>query len=393
MNEQLSMMDGPPLIDSDVHHQWASNDDVLAYLPRRWHDLLLEPTRSSFAMSPPTIWVPHTHGTNSRIDAFGPNGIPPASDYETMRRQYLDPFNVGKAVLSFNIGLNGGLHNPYLAKELVRALNDWNRDHWLSIDDDRLASVIVVPSQDPGEAAKEIRRVAGHPKIVEILLVHNAFNRPFGHPVYHPIYEASEEVGLPVGIHPGGEIWGGGAQPAAGGMPNSRLEYHTLVPQTMMHHGLSFVTHGVFEKFKGLKVLLIEAGVSWLPWLLWRMDAMYDELRCESDWVKRLPSEYFCEHIRLTTQPLEASPKPRQMVEWLEAIDGVQDILCYASDYPHWDTDDPRIVVNRLPRKWRTKLFHNNAARLYGWPEIPETASVELKEMGRTGAQAGGAIH
>jgi hypothetical protein len=47
--------------------------------------------------------------------------------------------------------------------------------------------------------------------------------------------------------------------------------------------------------------------------------------------------------------------------------------------------------VNRLPKKWRTKLFHNNAARLYGWPEIPEPA--DLKEVGRTSTQASGMVH
>src|ERR1700687_1299558 len=114
MSERQTVMDGPPLIDSDVHHQWSSDSDILAYLPRRWLDLLVDPARSTFSMSPPNIWVPNTHGTNLRIDTFGQNGAPPASDYETMREQYLDPFNVGKAVLSFNIGLNGGLANPYL---------------------------------------------------------------------------------------------------------------------------------------------------------------------------------------------------------------------------------------------------------------------------------------
>jgi predicted TIM-barrel fold metal-dependent hydrolase len=365
-------MQSPLLIDSDVHHQWASDAEILAYLPRRWQDILVAPSRSSFPMGPPSIWVPHTNGTNLRIDAFGPNGGPPASDYETMRDQYLDPLNVHKAVLSFNIGLNGGLANMYLAKELVSAINDWNRDTWLARDDDRLTSVILVPSQDPLDAAREIRRVAGHPKIVEVLLVHNGLGKPFGHPVYHPIYEAAAEVGLPIGIHTGGEIWGGGAHPSAGGTPNSRLEYHTLFPQAMMHHATSLISHGVFEKFPSLRVLLIEAGVSWLPWLLWRMDAMFDGLRQESDWVRRLPSEYFRDHIRLTTQPLEMSPRPRQMVELLETLDGAQDMLCYASDYPHWDADDPLIVANRLPKAWRPKLFYNNAAKFYGWPELSD---------------------
>jgi predicted TIM-barrel fold metal-dependent hydrolase len=359
----------PPLIDSDVHHNWKSDADIVAYLPKRWREIVGGSNGARGSLMPPTIWPPGQYGTNVRLDTFAEDGSRPGSDYPTLKRQWLDPFNIRKAILSFNIGLNGGLANPQLAREVVIAANNWNRDHWLSIDDDRIASVIMVSMQEPEEAAKEIRRVAGHPKLVEVLLVANAIGRPFGHPIYHPIYEAAAEVGLPIGIHAGGD--NGGMLQTAGGLPNSRLEMHVTLGQAMLHHAASFITHGVFEKFPSLRLLLIEIGVSWAPWLIWSLDAMYPVLRQESIWVKRLPSEYFRQHIRMTTQPLEMSPKRDQLVNLLDAVEGIEDMLCFASDYPHWDTDDPTFAARLLPDRWHAKLFYNNAAKLYGWPELP----------------------
>ena len=49
----------------------------------------------------------------------------------------------------------------------------------------------------------------------------------------------------------------------------------------------------------------------------------------------------------------------------LEAI-GAPDILCFASDYPHWDFDAPDMMIKRLPAEWRERVMHDNAAALFG---------------------------
>ena len=36
----------------------------------------------------------------------------------------------------------------------------------------------------------------------------------------------------------------------------------------------------------------------------------------------------------------------------------------YASDYPHWDFDDPQVV--RPPAAWRDAVMDGNARALYG---------------------------
>jgi predicted TIM-barrel fold metal-dependent hydrolase len=349
-----------PLIDCDVHHTWARQDELHAFMPAELRTQLDE---AGFRIRPASSY-PHTGGVNKRLDAFGPAGEPPGSQYEVLRDQLLDPFGVSRAVLSFDIGHEASHPNPHLGAAIARAANDWSIATWLDRDP-RLHGAVIVANQFPEEAAREIRRVGGHPRMSEVLLVAGGLGMPLGHPVHHPIYEAAEELGLPVAIHVGAE-W---LPPtlAAGGLPGSRFEYHTLAGQSVVHHVTSFVTHGVFERFPRLRVLLVEIGLSWLPWLMWTLDAAYPDLRRESPWVRRLPSEYFREHVWITTQPLEMTERPEQLTDFLSTVEGVEDMLCFASDYPHWDTDELLYVKKRLPAAWHDKVFYENACRLFDW--------------------------
>jgi predicted TIM-barrel fold metal-dependent hydrolase len=49
----------------------------------------------------------------------------------------------------------------------------------------------------------------------------------------------------------------------------------------------------------------------------------------------------------------------------LEAIDGEHTLL-FATDYPHWDFDDPTRV--RIPPAWRERVLRENARELYRLP-------------------------
>jgi uncharacterized protein len=354
-----------PIIDCDVHHTWGSNDEILAYMSGGWQTYLRD---SGIAVSPVSMNFPHTHGNNKRLDSFGPDGSPPGSDYETLKTQHLDRFDVEAAFLTYDIGHEPSHPNPFLSVEVARASNDWTIDRWLDDGhDDRLYGTIMTPTQLPEEAAKEVRRVGPHAHMAEVLLCANGLGVPFGHPVYHPIYEAAAELGLPVAIHLGGETHRS-THAAGGGLPNSRLEFHTLGSQPLVHYLVSFITYGVFEKFRDLKIVIVEGGVTWLPWIMWRLDSVYDELRRESSWVRRPPSEYLRERVSLTTQPLEMSTKRGELIELLEAVGGVENMLLFASDYPHWDADDPTYLMKRLPDAWHEKVLHENARKLYGLP-------------------------
>lgn len=382
-----------PVNDCDVHHDWPTQEHLLPYLSSGWREYVVGPSRaggrsevSGKGLLPFTttqMW-PNPTGV-SRPDAFPDGGGAAASDYSLLCEQLLDPTRIARAVLQYAAaGFLGSVPNPYYAAELARAANDWSIDNWLNLDDSRLYGAVLVAPQLPDAAAAEIRRVGVHPRMCELLLCSTGLGKPFGHPAYSPIHEAAAEMDIAIAIHSGGEVFpGNNVSPLGSGMPSFYFENSVLTFQGIMTHLTSFITHGVFEKYPGLRLLLVEAGVSWVPGLLWRLDAAYKGLRRELPWVKRFPSEYFYDHVRVTTQPLERSPEPEQLVELLKLYGG-EDILCFSTDYPHWDTDEERYVSTRIPPEWHSKVFYENARKFYKWADLPSAADV----MASSSAQA-----
>jgi predicted TIM-barrel fold metal-dependent hydrolase len=348
------------MIDCDVHENLTSIRDLLPYLPEVYREHILHGGYGG-------IDFPEYHWTHPegfwRRDAFPEDGRPPGSDYELLRGQLLDRYGIDYAVLTGeDILTASAMASPHLAVALCRAYNDWLLEEWLPRDP-RLKGSLAVATQDPHAAAAEIRRLGGHPDVVQVLLPSGA-RAGYGDPQFDPIHEAASEVGLVVGIHVGADGCGTMGAPTATGWPTYYLEWHTLLSTAMMSHVTSLVSHGTFEKFPTLRVVLIEGGVCWLPGLLWRLDGNYKALRMEVPWVKRLPSEYVRDHVRLTTQPLERPESTKELRAILETIG--PEMLLFATDYPHWDFDNPLMLPIR--DEWAEQIFDANARRWYGLP-------------------------
>ena len=98
---------------------------------------------------------------------------------------------------------------------------------------------------------------------------------------------------------------------------------------------------------------------------MWSMDAAWLAHRDDVAHLDRKPSEVFREHFCFTTQPIEEPDDPQQLVQALE-FTGMTDRIMFASDYPHWDFDDPAFMLKRLPESWRGPVLSDNAAALYG---------------------------
>ena len=62
-------------------------------------------------------------------------------------------------------------------------------------------------------------------------------------------------------------------------------------------------------------------------------------MRSEVPHLKKKPSEYIRQHIWVTTQPMEEPEDRQHLFDTMEWIGW--DRLLFASDYPHWDFDDP----------------------------------------------------
>jgi uncharacterized protein len=353
-----------PIIDVDVHHCPKSPAEVLPFLPPRWRDYATASGRAVFPLRPPgpATGAAQDNGARRR-DTFPEAGGPPGSDFQTTKTQLLDRYHYHRAILTHDLGEFHSHLNPYWAEALCSAMNDWNVEHWLSRDE-RLLGLLVVQSALPEAAAKEIHRLGSNPKFVGVLMAGNPLGRPLGDPVYHPIYEAAAEHGLSIGLHPGTDRPSLSIASAGGAKPTG-IESGFALMQQAMTYVASFIEHGVFERWPGLHVCVKEFGIGWVPSVVWRLDAEYRLLKLESPWVKRLPSEYVRDHIRFSTQPIEEGPKGA-LAQVLGSLDGIEDLLCFSSDYPHISMDDPLYVARVLPEEWHPKLFFENASGLYG---------------------------
>jgi predicted TIM-barrel fold metal-dependent hydrolase len=345
------------MIDCDVHQNFNSLSELFPYLSAAHRDHIVNGGYGGLSL-PSYPWT-HPEGFLRR-DASPPNGGVAGSDYDLLRAQLLDRYDIEFAILNGEDILNAScMASPQLAAALCQAYNDWVLEQWISLDE-RFRASIIVPTQDATAAAAEIRRIGDHPRVVQVLMPSGA-RAGYGHPQYHPIYEAAHELDLVVGIHAGGGGCGVLGPPSPTGWPVYYIEYHTIVATEFQSHLVSLIVHGVFERFPSLRVTIIEGGVCWLPALLWRLDADYKALRAEVPWVKRLPSEYVRNHMRLTTQPLERPARNADLRAILNVIG--PDMLCYASDYPHWDFDNPEFLP--LSADWTNRVFDANAREWY----------------------------
>ncbi|MBS1878504.1 MAG: amidohydrolase [Actinobacteria bacterium] len=353
------------IVDCDVHQEIDREETIWEYLSPGWREFVKGPLPAEPPLSiSPSIPFRNPHGF-FREDLTIPEGARVGSDPELVKEELLDRYEIDNAVLTGETSLYvGGISNPYFAQELCRAFNDHMLERWLSTDR-RFLGTIAVPIQTPEAAVLEINRLKDEDRVIQVMLCANALGHPFGHPIFDPIHRAAAEAGLPIGIHSFGE--GAGYPPGetlAAGKPSFYTEFHTGAIQGMMTHLVSFILHGVFERYPGLKVAFLEGGIEWVPGLLLRLDANYQGLRREVPWCRKPPSEYVREHIYFSTQPLDVPSASHPFWGTVSAA-GLEGNLMFATDYPHWDADSPRQTLSCIPAEFRERVQWQNAAELY----------------------------
>ena len=112
--------------------------------------------------------------------------------------------------------------------------------------------------------------------------------------------------------------------------------------------------------------IIVVAGlaVSALAWRSWQEAGHWKNSESLMRRALAVTAENYTAHNNLATA-LMSRGRYDEAIPLLEAA-GAPDNLCFASDYPHWDFDDPGFMVKRLPEAWRAKVLHENAAELYG---------------------------
>ncbi len=344
------------LVDADVHCQIRSIEDLMPYLPNVWQHYIHE----SGLENPGKSWYPKVKRSAARDDAHPPNGVPPGSDLAFTQKQHLDYWKIDRAIMNPLYGADF-LYNADLSAALCAAYNDFMIEHWYE-KDKRLYGSMMIPWRDADLAVREIERIGSHPRILQIIL-HMTPEVLWGQRPFHPIWAAAEKHNLVLGIH-----WGGYAPPRAtgGAAPSFYMEFHTTEALAAMAHIASFVCEGVFQKFPALKVAIIEGGMAWLPALMWRLDKDWRGCRMEVPWLTESPSKLIRRHIRLTTQPIEEPENPKHLLETINHM-GSDNMLLFATDYPHWDFDSPaKALPRQIPKPLQKRIFADNAIDFYG---------------------------
>ncbi len=341
-------------IDCDLHPAVPDVAALAPYLDDFWREHLAERRidQSPFTLASYAPNLPQS----ARLDWRPAKGVPGAS-LDDLRAHALDAFGTRFAIANVLHGAVA-LYNADMAAALCKAVNDWIAHEWLDREA-RLRASILVPPQDPDLAVVEIERCAADSRFVQVLLLVMG-DRPLGHRSYWPIYRTAEQYGLPIGVHAGSTFR---HAPTASGWPSYHLEDSILQASAFEDTVVSFLAEGVFQKFPGLRLVLLESGFTWLPTLLWRTNRSWRSVRTEVPWIDRPPAEILREHVRVTLQPADV-PDGEVLSR---IIDHMQSdaLIVFSTDYPHWQFDGEDALPDGFSDAMLRKILIDNPLATY----------------------------
>jgi predicted TIM-barrel fold metal-dependent hydrolase len=241
----------------------------------------------------------------------------------------------------------------------------------------------IVPWQDPEEAAAIVERVGGHPAVIGVCFMSAGANPPLGDVRYNPIYEAAQRFGLPIVYHsdPALTLTEGGSY--VDGLQRL-IEAHSLgFVFSNMIQLTSILVQGLPERFPKLQFVFQEAGLFWVPMMMYRLDEYFLKRRSEAPLLQDLPSRYILDRCWFGTQPIEAPKNQRALESVFDACNGTERFL-FATDYPHFDYDDPTAItrISFLSAEEKANVLGGNAMRVFdlqrgGKPAWQSTLSPE----------------
>jgi predicted TIM-barrel fold metal-dependent hydrolase len=276
---------------------------------------------TSFKRDMPRIGV--VKGKNGRTLAEALQA--PGADDFTVRRTDLDNEGIWAEVIYASVGFwNSMITDPHLIRESVRVVNEWSA----SVQKESIRHVMPAQVSALGidDAVAEVHRAAGLGLKAIGLPAGTPKGAPdFNRPDWNPLWDAAEEAGMVLTVHTG---------PPAGDDP---IHFHGPGAGTMnylyacyggMNMAGMLVASGILDKRPGLKLLISEAGASWLPFLGDRLDEAF---RQHSEFVRdeltQMPSDI------LRTQVYASFQHDPTAVLTVTAM-GYPNV-CWGSDYPH----------------------------------------------------------
>ena len=278
--------------------------------------------------------------------------------------KFLDHCGISTTVLYTSAGLSIGLiHDADWAVIMARAYNDWLHQYFLRVNP-RFKGVALLAIQEPQEAAKELERCVRDLGMVGGMLaaVMNPM-RGYGLPQFDPIFAAAECLNVPLGVHAGSA-----AELGLDHFTSFAGVYPLSHPFAQMQQLTSMMIHGVFERFPKLRVVFLESGCGWVPYLMDRLEESFEHRT--NRWPHqptRSPREimrggnlyYSCEVGESTLSSVASLMGSTQLI--------------WPSDFPHekpWDQFsgdlDKFIGRDDLSEAATRQILSENPRRLYG---------------------------
>lgn len=340
------------IISADSH-MLVTEEAFLRHLPSRHH----QTWREALHWPPP---VPEGPPADAATAAAGRPG-----EWDPIERlEDMDVDGVDAEVLYLD-NLAGSRFYKLPSETCSEAFRAFNSAavEFASVDPSRLVPVYLLPLSDVEASIAEVHRLAveGARAVQLPLYPVDARIPPYFDPVYEPLWSAIEETGMPISLHvcpPGGRGLSSDPTPARG--------LFQVMPPIFMSQALAeWIVTGTFVRHPRLQVVLVEAGLGWIPYLLDRLD----RVAVKSRWSERgmaltePPSAYWHRNMSATFEEDALGLDLRHMV-------GVENLL-WATDYPHPDTTWPesrKVIAEQLAgctAEERTKMVGGNAARLY----------------------------
>lgn len=384
---------GAPIIDCDQHYYETADcltrhmDPNVARHNFRWLEssgggrrlivkdrmlrMIIDPTFDQVAMPGSQLQM-FKEGKGNDYAAAGQNVEPIRESYRNRdaRIAVLEEQGVDSAWLFPTLGVvieSLIADDVPLTVETFRSFNRWVSEEWGFAYRDRLFGAAYITLADRDAAITELEWLMRNGcRIINVrsspLQVVGGGRSP-ADPHYDPFWARVQEAGIVVAAH-GGDS-GGFAQAARWGEQRNPPT-HLLTNFAYATHGFrdvfeligSMVLHGLFERFPRLKVISVEQGSDWVPFLLQRLKHVRN--RRDMYQLKGDPVEYFRNNVSI-------SPFAEDDIVHLVQTIGA-DRVVFGSDFPHPEgTDEPIAFVDEieaLSTDDLRKIMGGNAAAL-----------------------------
>lgn len=276
-------------------------------------------------------------------------------DYEGVDVNLMLPSGwFGTWTTSDDVALEMGMYRAY-----HRWMDDYCKKH-----PDRLGSVLLLSARDPEGSVAEIKKW-GKAAWAWGILVYAPAGSPLDHPDIEPIWKAAADHDLSITLHTFTVM----PPYAPGGLDNWEnlwLQRSAAHPWCGMRNMASVIGSGVMDRYPDVRLGTLEAGHSWLPFWMARIDEHYDTIRAAlPPDLKHKPSDYI-----LGGRYYQSIEIPEGDVLTNQVMDVIgEDVLMYASDYPHSESHFPKSVELvlgwKMSKERKQKLFWDNAKRFY----------------------------